>query len=351
MNWDEFASERRRMGRKTAIFIGICAAVALILVITAPALGSYDTTIDDVLDVIWGHITGSYDAEDRTDYVIWEVRMSVTVMAVIVGFVLGICGSMMQAIMRNPLADPYTMGISSGASLGAILAISLGLSLIPGLTGNFMIVANAFILSLVPTAVILAIVIFRRISNTSMILCGIGVMYFFSAFSSLLMLYADPTKMSVIYEWNLGNLGTGHWDHIPVMFAVCVAGSAILYMLANSVDITLSGDDPSKTLGVNPTLMRVTAMVTVSLTVASIVSFTGTIGFIGLVAPHIARLFVGSRQRILLPASGLVGAIMLLVAADIVRVIGGLPVGAITTIIGCPIFILLLIKNRNANWF
>ena len=165
------------------------------------------------------------------------------------------------------------------------------------------------------------------------------------------------TALMVINSQNGVDVGAEiQWRHakaagIPVMFAVCVAGSAILYMLANSVDITLSGDDPSKTLGVNPTLMRVAAMVTVSLTVASIVSFTGTIGFIGLVAPHIARLFVGSRQRILLPASGLVGAIMLLVAADIVRVIGGLPVGAITTIIGCPIFILLLIKNRNANWF
>ncbi len=325
------------------------AALLTTMLMASPALGAYDVSPGEVLRIILSHLTGNPPG-DRTDFVVWDVRLTSSIMAVITGFALGVCGSVMQAVMRNPLADPYTMGVSSGASLGAVLSLVMGVSIIPGLRGDASVMSNAFLLSLVPMAAILVLSISRRMTDTMMILCGIGVVYFFSATTSLLMLAADPTQMSAVYSWNLGNIGIGYWDNLPTMAIPTALCTAFLMLSASKIDILTSGDSLSHTVGVDPFRLRVVSSLAVSVMIAAIVSFTGTIGFIGLVSPHIARAFVGSRQSWLIPASGLVGAAMLLAANDAARVLGSLPVGVITTLVGCPIFFALLIRQRHSQW-
>ncbi|MBO4569331.1 MAG: iron ABC transporter permease [Candidatus Methanomethylophilaceae archaeon] len=349
MTWDAFLKRSLSLRRRKVAFISAMAAILAIMLVASPALGAYEVSAADVFRIIVSHLMGN-PSGDRTDFVVWDVRLTSSIMAVITGFALGVCGSVMQAVMRNPLADPYTMGVSSGASLGAVLSLVMGISLIPGLTGDASVVTNAFLLSLVPMAVILTLSIARRMTDTMMILCGIGVMYFFSASTSLMMLYADPTQMSAVYSWNLGNIGIGYWDNLPTMAVPTAVCTAFLIVCTPKIDILTSGDDLSHTVGVDPFRLRVYASLAVSVMIAAIVSFTGTIGFIGLIAPHISRAFVGSKQAFLIPASGLVGAAMLLAANDAARVLGSLPVGVITTLVGCPLFFALLIRRRRSQW-
>ena len=315
----------------------------------SPALGAYSVSPREVLDIIISHILGNPPG-DRTDFVVWDVRLTSSIMAVITGFALGVCGSVMQAVMRNPLADPYTMGVSSGASLGATLSLVMGVSIIPGLMGDASVITNAFLLSLVPMGTILFLSITRKMTDTMMILCGIGVMYFFSATTSLIMLTADPTQMSAVYSWNLGNIGIGYWDNLPTMLIPTAICTALLMIFSSRIDVLTSGDSLSHTVGVDPFKVRILSSLGVSVMIASIVSFTGTIGFIGLISPHMARAFVGSKQAYLIPASGLVGAAMLLAANNAARILGSLPVGVITTLVGCPIFFVLLIRQRRSRW-
>ncbi len=349
MSWEDFASKHRSIQGRRMAFLVVMAIAVMTLLALSPCFGAYPVSADKVLDILWSHLFGTPPG-DRTDFVVWDVRLTSSIMAVVVGFALGVCGSVMQAVMRNPLADPYTMGVSSGASLGAIIAIVLGISIIPGLTGNAATVCNAFLLSLVPMSVILAMSTLKRMTDTMMLLCGIGVMYFFAAASSLLMLIADPTQMSAVYSWNLGNIGAGYWDNLPAMTVPTVVCFVLLMLVSSKIDILTSGDQLSHTVGVDPFKVRLLSSLTVSIMVAAVVSFTGTIGFIGLVSPHIARVFVGSKQSFLMPASGLVGALMLLAANDVARMVGSLPVGVITTIVGCPLFFMLLIRHRRAQW-
>ena len=349
MTWDSFSSRYHSSSRRKIAFIAVMAVALTALLVASPCIGSYQVTVEQSFSIIWAHLMGDPPG-DRTDFVVWDVRLTASLMAVITGFALGICGSTMQAVMRNPLADPYTMGVSSGASLGAIISMVLGISIIPGLFGNAATIANAFILSLIPMAVILSISVVKRMTDTMMILCGIGVMYFFAAASSLLMLMANPTQMSAVYTWNLGNIGVGYWDNLPTMTIPLVLCFLFLMLTSPKTDILTSGDDLAHTVGVNPIRTRIVASLAVSVTVATVVSFTGTIGFIGLLSPHIARAFVGSKQCYLLPAAGLVGGLLLLIASDITRSVGSLPVGVITTLIGCPIFFILLIRQRRSQW-
>ena len=349
MSWEEFFSRHRASSaRKVTLIAALGIAVAVLLAIS-PCFGAYPVSAEEVFGILWSHLFGT-PTGDRTDFVVWDVRLTSSIMAVIVGFALGVCGSTMQAVMRNPLADPYTMGVSSGASLGAISAIVLGFSIIPGLSGNAATVCNAFLLSLIPMTIILLLSALKRMTDTMMLLCGIGVMYFFSAGSSLLMLMADPTQMSAVYSWNLGNIGAGYWDNLPAMAIPTIVCTVLLLLASSRIDILTSGDQLSQTVGVDPFKVRILSSLTVSVMVAAVVSFTGTIGFIGLVSPHIARAFVGSKQSFLMPASGLVGALMLLAANNVARVVGSLPVGVITTVVGCPLFFILLIRHRRSQW-
>ncbi len=313
-------------------------------------VGFYETSIGDVYRIIKNHIGGNI-TDVQADYVIWQTRLPQSMMAIICGAGLAAGGAVMQTVLRNPLTDSYTTGISSGAFLGAVISIILGISIIPGL-GSIATVVNAFILSLIPVGVIVVVSRRKSVSPSKLILTGIAVMYLFSATTTLLMVSATAEKLSDAYSWRIGTLANVGWGAIPIAASVTIVG--IFYLLSQSrkYNVTSAGEKISKSLGVDAKKVTVISLVVVAFMTAASVSFTGTIGFIGLVGPHIARIIVGSDNRYLIPASASVGALFLLFADSVAKISGnlGLPVGVISALVGAPLFIAILVKNKKTAW-
>lgn len=300
----------------------------------------YKCIIDRLMD--WG--------QDLTNemFIVWELRMPRVLTAFLAGVGLAMAGAAMQSMMKNPLADPYTTGISSGAALGATLAITMGICIVGG---EFGMVINAFVFALIPAAVIVLISTYRRPSPAMIILTGISLMYIFNAAQSYLMIVADPNSASAVYNWTVGSLNNASWDNVPFIFAVSLVGGTLLMQMARILNTMNSGDAYSKSIGIDVNKSRIIVLVTISLVAAGIISFTGIIGFIGLVGPHIARIFVGSDNKILIPAAGLMGAGLMLLADCTVQLVAEtMPIGIITSMIGGPIFMILILKQKKEVW-
>ena len=295
---------------------------------------------------VLGHHLFGLDAPDGrfTDMIFWDRLLPRAINAAFVGGALAIGGCVMQIVFRNPLADPYTTGISSGAGFGATIAIALGVSLVPGLTGNWAIVVNAFILSLVPMAAMIAVMVVRKTSPAELILVGIGIMYFFGAASTVFMLWANPSDLSGAFRWGLGHLESVGWGNMPLVVGATVIGSAAILLMADKLSVMNAGDRGAFTMGEDPKRVRFVCLLLTSMMVAVVVSFTGTIGFVGIVAPHIVRLTMGTNTRYMLLGSFAVGAVLLL-ASDALAKVMSLPVGVIMSVVGGPLFLFILVKQ------
>ncbi len=340
----------KRAVRKKWLFIGLCVVAIIIALVFSLSIGLYDISFADCYRVLIEHITGNITNPYEDDIII-NTRLPISVFAVIVGAVLALGGAVMQSMLRNPLADPYTMGVSSGALLGASLAIILGESIMPFFGEKWITIVMAFLFSLIPVSVILMVSIKRKVTATKVILIGIAMMYIFSAIVQLIMITASEETLAEIYSWRVGTLTLTEWDTIPIPLAISlVCGTFIMYRYRR-INVMMAGANSAHSMGVDPNRTLLVETTLVSLMTAAVVSFTGTIGFVGLVGPHIARLFVGSESKHLLPASAVFGGLFLLLANCIARVSGeyGLPVGVISAIIGCPLFIFILVKMRRKS--
>lgn len=295
------------------------------------------------------HLQGNPSTNGNDDFAIWERMIPRAILAFFAGLGLAVGGCIMQTIMRNPLADPYTTGISSGAGLGASVAIILGFT-IPGMGQFSSIVIFAFLFSLIPATFIILISQFRKTTPAQMILIGVAVMYLFGATNTVLMLMADPGSLKETYMWTMGNLGNGTWDNVPLVVLTTTVGCITLYSLRKVLNVSNMGDNGAASLGVSPLTVRRMCLIIISLMVAVIVSFSGTIGFVGIIAPHLARMLVGSDNKYLIPAAGAVGAMLMLFADTIAKMVI-MPVGVITSVIGAPLFLLILLKMRRGTIF
>lgn len=336
--------------RKIA-FIAACVIAMVAITGYAATIGSYNLTAFDVYRDIWYHLFNPEMCDDTIDWVVFTVRLPRIMTGLVAGMSLGIAGAAMQSMMKNPLADPYTTGISSGASFGATIAIVLGISIIG--SGSYGMILTAFIFSLIPAAVIILISSFKNTSAATMILAGIAVMYLFNACTTLIKLGASDASLAAVFQWSVGDLSGSTWESFYVISAFTLVGGLLLMAMSKKLNILITGDKSATTLGLNAHRLRIVLLVIISLMTASVVCFTGIIGFIGLVAPHIVRIFLGSDNRYLIPASAAFGAVLLMVADLVSRVIIAptfLPVGVITAFIGCPLFIYLLIKQRKSMW-
>lgn len=352
VSFDEIVSLYRDSRRRKLFFIISCIVLAFLAFGLSLSFGKYGVGFLESYGIVIDRLTGAAPADDMKDMIVWDMRLPRALMALAAGAGLAVGGAAMQSMMRNPLADPYTIGVSSGASLGATLSIVLGLSVVPFLDPQSSIIANAFLFSLVPVAVILLVTRFRRTTPTMMILSGIAVMYVFSATTQLVMLTADPDALAEAYEWGVGTLGKAKWTNIGIVIAISAAGMAILSMMSRSLNIVSAGDRCARSLGVDSNRVRILCMVVISVVTAAIVSFTGTIGFVGLISPHVARIFLGSDNRFLIPASAAFGGLLLMLADCAAKVAGptGLPVGVITALVGGPLFLILLVRMRKDAW-
>lgn len=315
----------------------------------------YSISFSESIDYILHHDL----VYDGTNYriwlkqnIVWESLVPRGLECVFIGALLAIGGAIMQTLMKNPLADPYTTGISSGALLGVTIYVCLDISVLPFAPDEYAMIANAFVLALVPSMAILAFSIKGRVTPTFMILIGIAVMYIFNAISTMLRYVASDEDVAGIYAWTVGNMGKASWDNVPYVFAVLLVAFVLSMAMSGALNVMSSNDTVAQTEGVNPKRMRLAGYLVVSLATAAAVSFVGTIGFVGLMAPHIARSFVGSNMRYLIPSSAVIGALILLICDAIGRVITatGMPVGVITSIVGGPLFILILLRQRRMIW-
>lgn len=330
-------------------FIIACIIAAVVMAGLALTIGDFKIDFFDVYGYLWKHVTGEMDLTDRyesnVDYILWTLRFPRICTGIIAGAGLAAAGAVMQSILRNPLADPYTTGISSGASFGASLAMGLGISVL----GNYAIVANAFIFSLIPMIVIMIVSKLKGASPTVMIMAGIAVMYIFNAMTTLIKVWSDAETLQAIYNWSVGSIDGASWSQVYTMLATTLIGIIILMLLSKRLNVMSTGDETARSMGVNAEQLRMICLLIVSLMSAAIVSFTGLIGFIGLVCPHIARIVIGSDNRYLIPASAAFGSALLLVADSIGRIIidgTTIQVGVITAFIGAPLFLYLIIKQK-----
>ena len=342
---------------RKVLFIILCAVGAFIISGYALTVGPYDISILESYGVVWDVIVGEISGMDMTelmetsDYrVIWEMRLPRIVTGVLTGFGLAAAGVVMQCILRNPLADPYTTGISSGASFGATLAMGLGIS-VAGASG-YAVAANAFLFSLIPTAIILFVSKMRGASPTTMVMAGIAVMYIFNAMTTMIKLWVDSDTLANIFVWSVGSIEIGSWDNVGIMFVFVVLATVMMLVMSRRLNVLSAGDESARSIGVDANRMRIIALLVVSFVTAGIVSFTGLIGFVGLVCPHIARIFVGSDVRYLLPASAFFGSALIMFADIVGRVVteSTLQVGVITAFIGGPLFLWLIIRQKKEVW-
>ena len=285
---------------------------------------------------------------------IWFTTLPQNVMAIIVGASLATAGSVMQGVLRNPLVSPYTVGVSSGATLGASLAIILGFSFVG--IGTYVIIVNAYVFALITSFLIIGIGRLRGSTPESFILVGIALTYLFSACTSFLQYLGlgEDGAISAIVFWMMGSLQGMSWNYIfvsSVVLLVCLVPFMLLSWDLNAMSV--GGDEVAISLGVNPGRVRVISMMLVAFVTATVICFTGIIGFVGLVAPHISRLIVGEDHRFLIPCSGVLGALMVLLAHTIARTILApevIPVGILLSFIGAPFFLYLLFKKRRQYW-
>lgn len=344
-------SEYLAAKRKNVFFIVALTILAAFSFFLTLGFGVYNISLSDSIQTFFDHLLGN-PVDARNDRYIWEVRTPRAIGAIISGAALSVAGVVMQNDFRNPLAEPYTMGISSGAFLGAVLSIVLGISIVPFLPGDLEIVSNAFIMGLIPTAIIVLVARFRKLTPTAMILTGIATMFLFSSICQLILVTAPSESLADAYSWRVGSFSNITWNSLPVMLGISIPVIAVIWMLHDKLDIMYAGDRGAQTLGEDARKIRIITLVLVSFLTASIVSYAGTIGFIGLVGPHVARIFVGSDNKYLIPASAAFGAAFMLLADTVAKVSGtnGLPVGVISAMVGGPLFMWILIKQRKSAW-
>lgn len=334
-----FASQEKRRLLTLAALAASVIALAVADLVTGPAGLPLSTLLDALMAGPWG--------EDRMNAtIVWLLRLPQTAMAVIVGMLLGMAGMVMQTILGNPLASPYTLGFSASAGFGAALSIMFGAAL--PVAGWIATPLAAFAATLVSCGIVYAVARTRGARAEVLVLTGIAVLFFFQSLQSLMQYLASPEVLQQIVFWLFGSLLKATWTSVSVSAGVLLLASALLMRGAWSFTIMCLGDANAGSLGLDVDRIRRRAFVLVALMTAGAVAFVGTIGFVGLIAPHFARRLVGEDHRFALPASAAAGALVLLSASVIGKLISPgavIPIGIITAIAGVPMLFAVVLRS------
>jgi iron complex transport system permease protein len=332
---------------KKVLAIILLFVVSVVFVFISFSIGSSNIPFNDVM----GSIIGT-NKDPFENTIVWELRFPRIVMAIVGGIALGLAGASLQGVMRNPLVSPFTLGISSGAALGAGLAIVLNISFF-GLT-EYVIVLNAFIFALIASFMILGVGRLRGVTPESFILAGIALTFLFGAVTSSLTYIASDAQITELVYWGFGSLSRPIKEQALICSGILLIFAPFLVMWSWKLNaVSIGGDEVAKSLGVDPARIRVNVMIVSSVITAAVISFTGLIAFVGLVAPHISRLLVGGDNRYLLPTTALMGTCLLIISDTIGRTILAptiIPVGIMLSFIGAPFFLYLLLFKRRQSW-
>jgi iron complex transport system permease protein len=333
-------------GRKVTFILALLPLMLLIVGI-ATSMGSANISLGEAYTaLLYKFFPNYFQSNWLAETCVWQLRLPRILMGILAGVGLGISGCVIQGVLRNPLASPYTLGISSGAGFGASLAILAGGGLVGG---QYLVIGNAFIFALISSFIIIGLASHKGATPETMILAGIAMTCLFGSATTVLQYFGEAEAVKEAVFWMVGDLGRASWGKLSMVFIVLAICLPLLLWKSWDLNVMGGGDETAESLGINVKRTRIFMMIVSTLLVASIVCFTGTIGFIGLVAPHIVRMVIGGDNRFLLPASGLVGAMMLVVSDTVARRIIApviLPVGTLTAFLGVPLFLYLIMTKR-----
>ena len=330
----------RRNQIKSVLFLVSMVVVLIIASLLALRAGSYATPLNELVKGIFG-----LSVDNKINLVVQNNRLPRICTAIIAGAGLGLSGCILQAVLRNPLASASTLGVSQGASFGGAIAIVvLGMGNSIGLG----VPVCAFVGSIAVALVILGLSRFRNISPEGIVLSGVAISAMFTGATTLIQYFADEVQLATLVYWTFGNLGSTNWRELQVMGTVVAVLIAYCYFHRWDYNALLSGTETAISLGINVQRLTILNMILCCLTTSVIVANVGLIGFIGLVAPHIVRMVVSNNHVYLIPGSILTGATILLLSDLFARVVISpviLPIGAITSFLGGPLFLYLLFKG------
>lgn len=344
---DHVTRYRQHTARKlTLLGVLLCLLVASFLIDTG-----YGPLRIDVTDV-WHAILSPDSVSEQLRIVVWDLRLPVSVMAVVAGAALALAGAQMQTILDNPLASPFTLGLSAAASFGAAMGIAFGIRLLPWLS-DYIVPINAFIMAMLSAILIHLLSTRRGVTKETIILFGLALVFVFNALLSIVQFFSSDQAVASVVFWSLGSLTKSTWPKVILVTCSLVITLPFFIRYAWRLTALRLGDDKARSLGVKVERLRFQVLMLVSFLAACSVSSIGTIGFIGLVAPHIARMLVGEDQRFFIPATLICGGLILSLSSVLSRTIlpGAIfPIGVITTVIGIPFFIALILDRRKRVW-
>ncbi|MFG2821172.1 FecCD family ABC transporter permease [Kitasatospora sp. NPDC048365] len=339
--------------RRPALLLTALAAALLLCALLAAGIGAYRIPTADVLASLAHRLgLGGHPLDRVPESVLWNVRLPRVVLAVLVGGSLGCAGALMQGVFGNPLAEPAVIGVSSGGAVGAVACIVLGLDAL----GSWTVSAAAFAGGLLTVVAVYALSRSGgRSEVVTLILTGIAVNAFCGALIGLFLFTADSAAINQVTFWQLGSLAQATWARVLAVLPFALVGLAVAPLYARRLDLLALGERPARHLGVDVERMRLVLITAVALLTAAAVAVSGIIGFVGLVVPHLLRMAAGPGHRLLLPASALGGALVLLagdLAARTLAQPAELPLGVLTALIGSPFFFWLLrrTRTRQGGW-
>lgn len=334
-------SERRR-------WVVLCAFGTILLasfvldIMTGPSM----LDASRVLNALLEFIGLPFQVDGSTRVIVTNLRLPIALMAIIVGGSLGVGGAEMQTLLNNPMASPYTLGMAAAAGFGAALMLYIG-SL--GMDSHYAVPLGAFLCCMLSACFLFALASMRHITSGQLILAGIALLFLFQSLLSLVQFIASPELSQQILFWLFGSLSKATWSNLTITAVVVMGGFALLMRDSWKLTALRLGEERAKSVDVNVQRLRLKILFIVAVMTATVTSFVGIIGFIGIVAPNIAKILVGEDQRFFLPLSFLIGAFLLSTASVLSKVIvpGALfPIGIVTAIIGVPFFFWLIVAKR-----
>ncbi|MFI1605683.1 FecCD family ABC transporter permease [Streptomyces griseofuscus] len=319
--------------------------------IVAISIGAVDVPVGDVWGIVLRHVTGARTgpADAALDQIVWNFRTPRVVLAALVGAGLAVSGAVLQTVVSNPLADPIVLGFSYGATLGAVLVITLG----GGVALAGLGVSAAFLGAVAAGALVFALGRRHgRMAPTRLVLAGVAVGYVFLSATSFVQLQATPTELRTVMFWMLGSVAGAQWNQLPTVAAVVLATTTLLSLFGRRLNTLLAGDESATALGVDVNRLRAVLLVLSALLTGTVIAVAGSIGFVGLMIPHLVRLTTGADHRRLLPLTALLGALYLVLVDLLSRTLDRpdeLPLGILTALLGAPFFLWLLRRDKGLD--
>ena len=341
----DIVANQRKLERKrwfvilSFLVIGV---VSLILdVMTGPAMLSVSEVVNALFSI--------GEVDKMTDNIVHNLRLPMALMALVVGATLAVGGAEIQTLLNNPMASPYTLGLAAAAGFGASIVIAFGSF---GLPIQVAVPIGAFVMTMLASGILFLFASKRRFSSEMLVLVGIALLFIFQSLLSLVQFISAPEVSQQILFWLFGSLNKATWQSLIIIIVVTTICVALLSKELWKLTALRLGEDRAASLGINLQVLRIKVLVLVAMMTATAISFVGVIGFIGLVAPHVARMLLGEDQRFFLPGAMLVGAAFLSLSSVLSKVIipGALfPVGIVTSFIGVPFFFWIILNNKRGQ--